>query len=95
MLRITLLAAAALVVAALPAHAQDPTADGRCAAPDTVVFRGDTRTAPATLRTESTLPAAGTPMSARDVQRAVKALFGTGRYDGLDHPTGIRDQLPD
>ncbi|HSW05589.1 sterol desaturase family protein [Aquabacterium sp.] len=22
-------------------------------------------------------------------------LFGTARYDGLDHPTGIRDQLPD
>jgi sterol desaturase/sphingolipid hydroxylase (fatty acid hydroxylase superfamily) len=22
-------------------------------------------------------------------------LFGTARYDGLDHPTGIRDQLPE
>ncbi|MBA3889196.1 MAG: outer membrane protein assembly factor BamA [Gemmatimonadaceae bacterium] len=83
MLRIPFLAAAALVVAALPARAQDPVAAGRCSAPDSVVFRGDTRTAPATLRTETTLPPAGTPLNARDVQRAVKALYATGRYDDV------------
>ena len=80
MLRIPLLAAAVLVAAAVPARAQAPTDAGRCTTPDTVIFRGGDRTPAATLRTESTLPAQGVALSARDVQRAVKALFATTRY---------------
>ena len=34
----------------LTAQAQDSTAVGRCAAPDTIVFRGATRTSDAALR---------------------------------------------
>ena len=83
MLRIAFLAAAAALVAALPAHAQDPAPAGSCTTPDTVIFRGATRTPQETLRTEAGLPPAGTALSARDVQRAVKAVFATARYDDV------------
>ena len=88
MLRTPFLAAAALVLAALPARAQDTIAGGRCSAPDTVVFRGTT-TPEATLRTEAALPGQGTPLSARDVQRAVKALFATGRYSDVQSACAV------
>lgn len=83
MLRIVFPAAAALVMAALPAHAQDPASGGVCTAPDTIIFRGATRTPHETLRTEAGLPAGGAALSARDVQRAVKAIFATTRYDDV------------
>lgn len=83
MLRTVLPAAAALVIAALPATAQEPTPGASCTAPDTVIFRGSPGTPDATLRTESGLPAPGTVLNARDVQRALKAIFATGRYDDV------------
>ena len=76
-------AAAALLLAAIPARAQDLPPGGSCSTPDTVIFRGSTRTPDATLRAESGLPAAGTALSARDVQRAVKNVFATARYEDV------------
>jgi len=82
--RAFLAAAATLLLAALPARAQEPAPTGaQCAVPDSIEFRGATRTTQAALRTEAGLPPLGTTYSARDVQRAVKNVFSTGQFDDV------------
>lgn len=74
----------AMALAALPLYAQEPAATPapRCATPDTIVVKGNTRTDETTIRgTMGLLPR--TTLNYRDVQRAVKALYATGNYDDV------------
>ena len=74
--------AVALCCAGATARAQDPSqAPGRCAIPDTIVFRGATRTADASLRNESGLVPG--PTSYRAVERAIKTLYAMGQFEDI------------
>ncbi|HEY2025572.1 MAG TPA: outer membrane protein assembly factor BamA, partial [Gemmatimonadaceae bacterium] len=76
-----LIAAALLLSVKATARAQDPAVAGRCAAPDTIIFRGATRTPDATLRSESGLvPGA---VNYRALDRAIKALYGLGQFEDV------------
>jgi outer membrane protein insertion porin family len=88
--------AAALLCAGASARAQDPSVVGRCAAPDTVVFRGATRAADAALRAETGLVPG--PMNYRILDRAIKALYAMGQFEDVQaicelEPGGARAQL--
>jgi outer membrane protein insertion porin family len=51
----------------------------RCAKPDSIAVRGNSRITEATIRTDAGLTA-GTEISSPDVERAIKALFATGQF---------------
>jgi outer membrane protein insertion porin family len=70
-----------LVASAGAAQAQETGVSSQCAAPDTIIFHGSTRTSAATLRAESALPSG--PISYRDLQRAVRAIFALGQFDDV------------
>jgi outer membrane protein insertion porin family len=78
------------------ARAQDTAIAGRCAAPDTIVFRGATRTSDASLRSEGGL--APGALNYRVVDRAIKALYALGQFEDVQavcevEPGGNRAQL--
>ena len=54
---------------------------GRCATPDTIVFRGAERTGDATIRAESGLVPG--PVNYRTLERAIKAIYATGQFDDV------------
>lgn len=88
--------AVALLCLGASARAQDTTSVGRCAAPDTIVFRGATRTPDASLRSEVGL--APGAMNYRVVDRAIRTLYGLGQFDDVQavcelSPGGKRAQL--
>jgi outer membrane protein insertion porin family len=70
-----------LIASAGAAEAQETPVSGRCAAPDTIIFRGATRTSTASLRAESALPSGA--LNYRDLQRAVRGLFALGQFDDV------------
>ncbi|MEO6526011.1 MAG: outer membrane protein assembly factor BamA [Gemmatimonadaceae bacterium] len=76
-----LCSAVALLCIGATARAQDPAATGRCALPDTIAFRGATRTGDATMRTEAGLVPG--PVNYRALERAIKALYATGQFDDV------------
>ncbi len=80
-MRRLIFSAVALLVLGATARAQDPAVAGRCATPDTIVFRGATRTADASLRGDAGLVAG--PVSYRALDRAIKALHATGQFDDV------------
>src|SRR5215213_10474712 len=73
--------AVALLVAGATARAQDTAVSGRCATPDTIVFRGAERTGDATVRNESALVPG--PVNYRTLERAIKAIYATGQFDDV------------
>ncbi|HEX2718931.1 MAG TPA: outer membrane protein assembly factor BamA [Gemmatimonadaceae bacterium] len=73
----------ALLVASAPAFAQEPAAQGgRCATPDSVAIRGNTRISDATIRSDAGVRA-GDQLNYRTLQRAITTLFATGNYDDI------------
>ena len=74
-------AAVALLLVGATARAQDPAIAGRCATPDTIAFRGATRTADASIRADAGLVPG--PVSYRALDRAIKAIHATGQYDDV------------
>jgi outer membrane protein insertion porin family len=79
MLRPVLLALAALA-AGTAAYAQE--APGACANPTSIRVKGNSRVSEATIRSDAGL-APGAPLTYREVQRAVKALYATGQFDDV------------
>jgi outer membrane protein insertion porin family len=76
-----LLAAPVLLGAtASTAYAQDLT--GRCATPDSIGVRGNSRVTAESIKSDGGL-ATGTPLNFPAVQRAVKAIFSTGQFDDV------------
>jgi outer membrane protein insertion porin family len=74
--------AVALLMLGATARAQEPSAAaGRCATPDTIVFRGAKRTSDASLRSESGL--APGAMNYRTLDRAIKALYALGQFEDV------------
>jgi outer membrane protein insertion porin family len=81
-MRRLLCSAVALLVLGATARAQEPSAvAGRCATPDTIIFRGATRSADATVRGEAGLVPG--PVSYRTLERAIKALYALGQFDDV------------
>src|SRR5688500_19900363 len=73
--------AVALLCFGATARAQDTPVSGRCATPDTIVFRGADRSGDATVRNESGLVPG--PVNYRTLERAIKAIYATGRFDDV------------
>jgi outer membrane protein insertion porin family len=73
--------AVALLCLGETARAQEAATAGRCAAPDTIVFRGATRTPDATLRAETGV--APGALNYRVVDRAIKALYALGQFEDV------------
>ena len=73
--------AVALLCYGATARAQDTAVSGRCATPDTIVFRGAERTGDATVRSESGL--VPSPVNYRALERAIKAVYATGQFDDV------------
>ena len=88
--------AVALLCIGATARAQDAAIAGRCAAPDSIIFRGSTRTSDATMRSETGLvPGA---MNYRVIDRAIKALYALGQFEDVQaacelQPDGARANL--
>lgn len=80
-MRKVFVAVMALVCASGPLAAQDATT-GPCATPETIDIRGNTRADPAVIHTTSGLTE-GAPLSARDISRAIKALYATQNFDDV------------
>jgi outer membrane protein insertion porin family len=81
MMRRLLYSAVALVVSGATARAQEPAVAGRCAAPDSIAFRGAVRTADAALRSEAGL--APGPANYRALERAIKSLYAMGQFEDV------------
>ncbi len=83
MMRRLLSYAVALLVMGATARAQDPAAigGGKCASPDTIVFRGATRATDASLRGDAGLIAG--PVNYRALDRAIRALYATGQFNDV------------
>ena len=82
MMRRLLCSAVALLVMGATARAQEPAVGGgRCATPDTIVFRGATRATDASLRGDAGLVPG--PVNYRALERAIRALYATGQFDDV------------
>lgn len=73
--------AVALLCVGVTAQAQEPATAGRCATPDSVAYRGATRTSDAALRAETGLIPG--PVNYRDLDRAIKALYAMGQFEDV------------
>ncbi len=67
--------------AAASMDAQEPVA-GPCVTPAAIDVTGNSRVESGTIRSSSGLTA-GTQLNAREVQRAIKAVFATGQFDDV------------
>ncbi len=79
----TLLSLLAIGLVSAPLAAQDPAAQGRCTTPDSVAVRGNKRVASADVLGDAGL-IAGTQLNYKAIQRAIRALYGTGQYQRVD-----------
>ena len=75
------LAVAALLCVSGPLAAQD-AGTGPCVAPDSIDISGNTRADPAVIQTTAGL-APGAQLNARDISRAIKALYATQNFDDV------------
>lgn len=82
----------ALVAAGSPVLAQDST-PGACTTPDSVAVLGNSRVPDATVRTAAGLNPR-TTLNFRDVQRAIKALFGTGQFEDVQIVCSVPPATP-
>ena len=82
-------AAGLIVVASVPAWAQQNTSgQGPCATPDSVVFRGNQRISETMLRGDAGI-SPGVALSSGVLQRAIKNLFATGQFDDIQTSCNI------
>ncbi|HEY2376178.1 MAG TPA: outer membrane protein assembly factor BamA [Gemmatimonadaceae bacterium] len=88
--RSLLQAAGLIVVASVPAWSQqnNPPETGRCATPDSVVFRGNQRISETMLRGDAGI-SPGVALSSGVLQRAIKNLFATGQFDDIQTSCNI------
>ena len=80
-MRKVLLTVAALACASGSLAAQDAS-KGPCAVPETIEISGNTRGDPAVIQSTAGLTA-GAQLNARDVSRAIKALYATQNFDDV------------
>jgi outer membrane protein insertion porin family len=73
--------AVALLCLGATVQAQEPATVGRCATPDSIAFRGASRTSDAALRAETGLVPG--PVNYRDLDRAIKALYAMGQFEDV------------
>src|SRR5690606_18953711 len=71
----------ALALASVPARARDPAA-GACARPDSIAIRGNDRLSEAAVRAQLPLQA-GTQLTARSVETAIRTMYETGQYESV------------
>jgi outer membrane protein insertion porin family len=94
----TYVAALALVLASTPAFAQDTTAAARqCITPDSVLVRGNSRVAEATIRSTAGI-APGRPLTAVTFRKAISDLYALGDFEDVQvncviSPTGTGARL--
>lgn len=82
MVRLTSITAA-LVLASAPLSAQqEGGAEGRCASPDSITVRGNSRVSAASIRSDAQL-SAGTQLNFRGVQRAIRGVYATGQFSDV------------
>lgn len=81
MMRRLLYSAVALLVMGATARAQEPSFAGRCATPDSIAFRGFSRTTDASLRAEAGLVPG--PVNYRALERAIRTLYALGQFDDV------------
>ena len=72
----------ALMAAGSSAYAQGAAPPGVCTTPDSIAVVGNSRVSDPTIRTAAGLNPR-TTLNYRDVQRAIKALFGTGQFEDV------------
>lgn len=72
----------AMLMASAPAFAQDTTATGRCATPDSVAIGGNSRVSESTVRSTAAITP-GQPLSASEFRRAITDLYATGEFDDV------------
>ena len=72
----------ALLATASSLAAQEPSAAGACANPDSIAFRGNSRVAESALRADVTI-VPGTPFNYRTLQRAIKNLYATTQFEDV------------
>ena len=90
----TTLLLAILLLAAIPAHAQDRPG-GACSVADSVAVRGNQRVGEATIRADAAIPV-GQPLNYQIVQRAIKDVFASGQFDDVQlycDPQGTRSTI--
>ncbi|GMV08404.1 MAG: outer membrane protein [Gemmatimonadota bacterium] len=78
-----LLALLALGLVARGASAQDAATQGRCTTPDSIAVRGNKRVPMADVLAEAGL-LPGTQLNYKAVQRAIRALYQTGQFQGVE-----------
>lgn len=71
----------ALALASMPARAQNPAA-GACTRPDSIAISGNIRLDEAAVRAQLPLQA-GTPLTSRSVENAIRSLYATGQYESV------------
>src|SRR5439155_16260703 len=71
-----------LLLSATRVAAQEPAVTGLCAKPDSVAFRGNARVSDAALRGDVGITA-GSTLSYRALQRAIKSLYATAQFDDI------------
>ncbi len=95
-MRRLLLFTVALLVSGATVRAQEPANAGRCASPDTIIFRGNARVTDATARSDAGL--APGAMNYRALDRAIRSLYASGQFADVRAtcellPGGTRAQL--
>lgn len=65
-----------------PAAAQDVSAQGRCATPDSVAVRGNKRVTELTVLADAGV-VAGTLLNFKAIQRSLRALYETGQFESV------------
>jgi outer membrane protein insertion porin family len=81
-MRRLLFSAVVLLFMGTTVRAQEPAVTGgRCATPDSIIFRGASRVSDATMRADAGLVPG--PVNYRALERAIKALYATGQFDDI------------
>ena len=82
----------ALMAAGSPVLAQE-NAPGACTTPDSIAVAGNIRVSESTIRTGAGLSPRAT-LNYRDIQRAIKALFGTGQFEDVQVVCAVPPAVP-
>jgi outer membrane protein insertion porin family len=83
---------AALLAAGTPVFAQD-SAPGACTTPDSIAVAGNVRVASSSVLGSAGLSPRAT-LNYRDIQRAIKAVFGTGQFEDVQVTCSVPPATP-